>query len=537
MLLATLLLGEGGARLLFAPPTYLAQHAFDPELGHRQRANIVMDGQRDVEGSFSYRTNSLGFRSPELPAQGELPPPGTSRVLFIADSFGDGWGVRPEALIPFHCQAELSARGYPTETYNLSYSAIGTAQELLLFRRHGVNAHADVVVLALFEGNDIVDNTPELLGQTAVTAGAYVRPFLLADGEGGLETFWLNPWRAWLRRSSRIYQLLEVRLLRMGLIADPERGDMGLSPAQRIAAGHLPNRSLEILLPPTPGSPWATGWKRTEDILRVFRREVEAAGARFVLASIPARLQVQADAMTFALDEELRSKARPTLDECVDWNLPEKRLGAFAAAEGITFVPFLDTLRAATAATGRSAYRYDGHLNARGHRLAGTRLADTLECILGGRAPPPAEVPSGSPVDLLEQYVAASRVDFGEDERTEVLVWGWEGWMLVGDTGTAGWLIEDERARLYVPVHEGELVLAGWTLDDGVSLRVSLEGRPQHRTIELRQKGPFEVRLPMPSPERLARTKRAEAKDTLVQLALELQGAGHRMVLTGLRIE
>lgn len=165
-----LLSSEGAARLLFDPPRYLLQHVFDPELGHRGPSNIVFDAMPDPEGLYSHRTNSAGFRSPELPR--EPPPPGTKRVLFIGDSFCDGWGVRAEALMPFSCQAELIARGHRVDTFNASYAAIGTAQELLLFRRHGPSARPDVVVLALFEGNDISDNTPEL-GTVRLAGGPF----------------------------------------------------------------------------------------------------------------------------------------------------------------------------------------------------------------------------------------------------------------------------------------------------------------------------------------------------------------------------
>jgi hypothetical protein len=538
-LLALPFLAEVAVRAVFAAPTYMEGMAFDPELGYRQPSFLVLDGRPDPEGAYSYRTNSLGFRSPELPGEAEPPPPGTTRLFFVGDSFLAGVNVRPDDVLPFSCEAALRARGHAVEAYNISYRGIGTAQELLLFRRHAESVRPGVVVLVFYVGNDVVDNTPELVGRTTVSSGAYVRPFLLSDGRGGLETVWLDPARAWLRARSRIFQALEIKLLNAGLVEDPAAADQSQTAEQRIAAGHLPDRSLEVFRSPEPLGPWEAGWKRTEDLLRAFRSEVEALGARFVLVVVPHRYQVQKDGVSRVLDEWLREARRPALDELVDWNLPERRIGAFAAAEGFVSVPLLDALREATAATRKSHYLFDGHLDSRGHRLAGTLLAGVLAEVLAGRSPPPAQAPAGAPIELLgPDYVAEARVDFSTSYRAEVLLSGWRWWQPVGDAGAAGWVMAEGRSVLWFPLRAGELVLEGWAAVPGLSLRLFVRGRTLRPPIRLENAGPFAVRIPI---EERNDMRRSGQEHPLVQLLFvlddESQGSGARLFVTGLRLE
>lgn len=490
-------LAEGVARLLFDPPGYMQGMVYDPDLGFRQPPHSEVIGWwHDPEGPFDYRTNAEGFRGPELPAPGEALSSDKTRLLFIGDSFLDGNGVRREALIPFSCEAELQARGHHVQAFSFCHAGLGTAQELILFRRHAERVQPSVVVLALYTGNDVVDNTPELVGHTTVSPGSYVRPFLVSDGRGGLETFWLNPVRTALRRHSRLFQIVEVRLLSAGLIEDPASPERVPSQNDSIAAGGLPATRLELLLPPEPGGPWEAGWRRTEDLVRAFRREVEAMGARFVLVSIPMTIQVQEDAMSYTMDASLRSAHQPSIGERVDWNLPEERLAAFTQAEGIDYVPLLDALRARTAETRRSCYFWGGHLSARGHRIAGRVVADALEKVLAGGSLPAGATRSSEPFDLLAADSTESGVCFAEDLHSEVLLANWLNWEPVGNEVAAGWEMSQKRSSMGVTVRSGRLIVEGWALRPGTKLTVFVDGQSALGPLALERPGPFALEVP-----------------------------------------
>ena len=495
-MLALLLLAEGTMRCFYGPPQYMGGMPYDPDVGFRLRSGMHFELSQPVR-PYTYYTSTDGFRGPELPGAGNEPSRGKTRLLFVGDSFLSGEGVPTDALIPFSCETELRARGHDVEAFNVSYPGMSTATELILFRKHVARVQPEVVVLVLYSGNDIVDNTPELVGVTTVSQGAYVRPFLVSNGDGGLETMWLNPLRAVLRRWSRLYQRLEVRLLTAGLIQDPTSPDLVPPQDELLAAGRLPRTFLELLLPPEPGDPWEAGWRRTDDLLRAFRREVEAARARFILTSAPLLLQVEKDAQSFALDAVLRAAKQPLLDERVDWNLPEEHFAAFTRSEDIDYVPLLDALRAATLETRRSQYLKDWHLSARGHRVAGRVVAEALEQVLGGGALPSHESRSTVPIDLLDEaFVAEGCVDFTEDMRPEVLLWGWRSWRSVGKAGGGGWSMTTRQAGLVVPLRRGALLVKGWAdrPKRKVSLRLSGHRATAPRSV---REGPFLLKVPI----------------------------------------
>jgi hypothetical protein len=164
VLVVLVLVAEGVARVLLPVPPYMLGMVYDPELGYRQPPRYETIHCPDPEGSFAFRTNSEGFRGPELPEAEETPPLDTARLLFLGDSFLVGWGVPAEALIPFACESELRTRGQAVQAFNVSYSGIGTAQELILFRQNVARVRPSVVVLVLYPCNDVIDNTPELVG-------------------------------------------------------------------------------------------------------------------------------------------------------------------------------------------------------------------------------------------------------------------------------------------------------------------------------------------------------------------------------------
>lgn len=356
----------------------------------------------------------------------------------------------------------------------------------------------------------------------------------MSDDRGGLETLWLNPLRAALRRHSRLYQNIEVRLLSTGLIQDPATGDLLPSQDACILAGRLPRTFLELYQPPEPGSPWASGWKRTEDLLRVFRREVEAAGARSVVTSIPLLLQVEVGAQSLGLDEALRAAHQPLLGERVDWNLPEERLAAFAADEGMTYVLLLDALRAATLETHRSSYLSNWHLSARGHRIAGRLLAEALEQVLRGGSLPASAPRCSKPVALLDAVFSPSgRVDFREDLHSEVLLSGWRSWEYVGDSGAGGWEMMGKACSLCVPARPGTIVVEGWARQAGPSVSLSVQYRHAIRPLTLEREGAFEVKAPIPDD--------AFVPGGSVTVDLVLEGeppaGGRGIVVTGVRFE
>ena len=511
VVLGTALAAELAARALFAPPEFFEGHPYDPELGF-----VSIPGKRydccDERGRYLWAVNSSGFRGPELPAPDEPAPEGVRRLLFIGDSFLEGWHVREEDLMPFSAATGLTARGLPAQSFVLDSSGYGTAQELLCFRRYGARVRPDWVVLCLYSGNDVIDNTLALAGRTRVSTGAWVRPYFVLDEAGELELTFLHPWRARLRRWSRLFAHFDRRAYvwryrEEGDYLRPEP-DRPIDPHQRMAKGLVIGPDLELFLEPTPGDDWDVAWRTTEGLLATFQREVHALGARFLVVVIPHVGQVETNGLMLQAEANTLQAGQPSLLERLDWNVPERKFAAIFRRHGIEGVLLLEPLRAALRASGRSEYLYDIHLDTHGHAHAGALVAARLaELEAGGEVPVAAAAPiDGRPVDILSQLWASGGPFTFDEPRKDMLGYGWRdwgceqygtgpGWAMKAD----GWLVlrRDQRYVLECALPRQARF--------PVEVRVSIRNRLVARPLVVCAPGPLEILVDMhlfrPGPE------------------------------------
>lgn len=396
-----LLAAECAARRLSLPPEYVQNLRFDPVFGFRSRPDDRMQ-MRDENGPAPWSTNSSGFLGPEFP-EPDAPREG-QRLLFLGDSFLNVWGVRLENAMTEITAARLTAAGTPAVAWNVSCNGWGTAQERIALREFGPRIRPDVVVLCVFPSNDLANNEIELADRTYVSTGDCLRPYLVlvpAHPDGELELAWSQPLRSFLRRHSRLFGLLEQRIL-----ARAEKGRKGrLHPdeppptavASRMRSGLSAHEALEFLRSHPPDHPWERAWKTTEALIAATQREAQALGARFLMVVIPHHFQVQRDPSWLALERKVRRIDARGLDGEHDWNGAEARLARFAAERGIEAVLLLERLRELVR-IGEPVYQDDGgHLNTRGHALAGQVIAEHL------LAPTPASdpAPTGAPVEAF----------------------------------------------------------------------------------------------------------------------------------------
>jgi hypothetical protein len=356
-----------------------------------------------------------------------------------------------------------------------------------------------VVVLSLFPSNDLANNEIELADRTYISTGDFLHPYLVLDpASGALELRWSQPVRAFLRRCSRLFGVLEQRLQ---VLAKSRKidwllygGEGRTNLADRLRRGLSPEESLEFLRSQAADHPWEKAWATTEALLVDTRRAVEELGARFLVVVIPHRYQVQSDAPKFALDHLVRRIDPRGLDAEHDWNRPETRLARLAAEEGIEMVMLLERLRA-RARAGENTYQPDGHLNTLGHRVAGEAIAERLLA----NAPVADPVPTGAPVDVLGPPM--TRIDWRAEDEERPLGGGWHSWSASWFECGAGRASAGYSQVVLSPA-PGALVLRGCRpAAGGLPARVSVEvGRRGNAEVTLEQPGPFEVRVPHAQP-------------------------------------
>ncbi len=350
---AGLLLGEGLVRLL--SPVGPALLVTDPGVGKRFtpgfRGRVFVDeAGREVE----LRINADGFPGPDRPrakARGAL------RVAVIGDSMTAALATEERRRFVALLEGALAAAspGRPVEVLNFGVSSASTGSALVTWRTVASGYAPDVVLLAFFTGNDLGDNSPRLTRAPRV--------YFDLDASGRLVAGKMPPptpaLTRWLDRHSRLYvwQKVVTRRLR----------------ASARASGSEPD---QLAFAPAGGRDVEHAWALTAALLRTFRDEVEATGARFALAVIPCAEQVD-DALWADLSRRAADAGLP-----LDREEPSRRLRAVADGIGIPLADLTPVFAAAARRSPGGPLSAEDlfllgrfHLSDEGHRVAAVALA------------------------------------------------------------------------------------------------------------------------------------------------------------------
>jgi hypothetical protein len=359
-----LTLVEGVLRLLGRYPSFSMP---DRTIGFRLRPSARY---RWIDEGFSTgRINAAGWRDRDY---AETKPPGTTRILFIGDSYVEALQVPLDSTFHKRLERALNARasGPRYEVPALGRSGMGNAEEYLVYKKWGVRYDPDVVAV-LFVLNDFIENTK------AFDPHSDIRPFFVMSGDSLLlDTSFVNSPGFRSRRridflkehssivsvSTKMWNEIQLRRLmarsRQG--AAPE--DVSFDFDARLPADSLP------------------AFQITARVLAQFAHDVQRDGRRFVLFVAGAAKQ-----------EDRTELARARRSPAFDPDKPQRFLLSVGAREGFEVVPLTPAFRAASAAGGgpywyraRGSY---GHWNATGHALAAHVMEAYLaeHDIAGGR--------------------------------------------------------------------------------------------------------------------------------------------------------
>ena len=297
------------------------------------------------EFSTQLRVNSRGVRGPELDLSAE---DSRQRLLIIGDSFTFGHGVELEQAFTYRAATMLTDAGEPTIGINGGVPGFGIPDEVAWLEAHGLGFEPDIIVLAVFLGNDLQDARKET---TELVDGLEA-----AVQSGGL-TDWLN-------RHSHLF-----RLTRSSIAGSVER-------RLRELFGRKPSYSHLMLVEEFEvySKQWPEEMERArERTAAALERLVEAAGDRRVAALlIPSNLTLDDNRFKetlnqLELDPESVDSGRPRRE--VTRLLEEREIPTLDLTE-----PFATALQNGTALY----FVHDRHWTVAGHELAGQLLADFL---------------------------------------------------------------------------------------------------------------------------------------------------------------
>jgi len=368
--------------------------------------------------------NPAGFRDlPRVRAK----PPGTFRIAVLGDSQTEALQVEREETFAAVLEEELSScrtappgwagEGRPRfEVLNFGVAGYGTAQELLTLREEALAYDPDLVLLAVYTGNDVRNNLEALELDPA-------RPyFVLPPADGGSPGADDDPPRAESDapssdarnlvldesfRDSRAYRFrtlpgagLAYGLLRRSRVA--QLAKRAVSAAQERAAAAaaeewaeaadeaaLAELGLDNAVYSPPETPeWREAWRATEALVLRTAEEASAAGAGFGLVTLSNGIQVHPDR------ETRRAFARRLGLERFgvrDLLYPDRRLARLAERHGIPHLTLAGPLRRLAERRGLYLHGFgrpggggrapdvarwnQGHWNAAGHRAAGQAIS------------------------------------------------------------------------------------------------------------------------------------------------------------------
>lgn len=378
--LAALLIVEIGLRI--GGFTYFNPYIADPDLGYSLRPNA--EGWWTREGLTYVKINSQGYRDRE---HAVAKPPGTFRIAILGDSFAEAfqvpqektfWSVMERKLE--QCQRRANAK---VEVMNFGISGMSTARELILLQERVWQYSPDLVVLLVTIANDIRDNSRSLsrygklpLPYFVVQDGKLVRDDSLVAARNRTLVFRLQ--RSFIGDS---YSWLQNHLRILGLIYTlRENFDSSRSPENREqqskgrGAFNEPGLDSEVYRKPSTVE-WEEAWRVTEALLVKMRDEVELKGARFLVVTGSAGIQVTPNA---AVRQEFMNKLG--IKSLFD---PDERIKALGKGEGFDVLNLAPSLYEYSSANGvfvqgsrESEGR--GHWNEIGHRLAGELISTEI---------------------------------------------------------------------------------------------------------------------------------------------------------------
>ena len=324
----------------------------------------------DDEFHHLIRLNNYGLNGPQYTL---AKPADVFRVVIVGDSFAQGWQVPREDGFPWLLDRALTASAsHRVEVINLSVDAYGTDRELLLYALLGWQFQPDLVILAMYTGNDIQDNAIDL---EQVRYGRRLnRPFFTLD-DGTLTLHASPTFDAAAYPESPVFAWLAALQAAQTPAPPP---DLPNRPRVLVAASNTLEYPVQLGMYLPDDAHWTRAWALTGALVAQFRDLVEnVQGVPFAVLIVPSRRAIHPE--DWAATVEQVRRVLPALADA-DPTAPERRLAALLADQGIPALSLQAPLAdwAAQHPGERLYYPGDGHFNAAGDRLAAAVLAEWL---------------------------------------------------------------------------------------------------------------------------------------------------------------
>jgi lysophospholipase L1-like esterase len=346
--LVSLLVAEAAVRLVRPQAVMTVSrglYAPDPPRRYRLQPGFRGTVSNRVEFDTRVSINREGLRGAEVGPK----TPGVLRVLALGDSFTFGVGAREKDTFPVRLQEILRSRGVRAEVLNAGAPGYGVPDEVAWFERWGRPLAPDVILVAVFVGNDLQDAAPG--PKPAAVDGALVMP---GETAGSLSR--------WLYYHSQLFVLLKNSSLGASLRRLLGRPEPLETRQQR--------EEFDLYAKDNPAETVRQGAAATERA--VAELAANAGKSRVLAVIIPSLIQVdphrwQANLQRFELDPSRYDRDRPN----------QIFQGIFAR-HGIPVLDLTTPFTGAIAQGGKIYYALDQHLTPVGYDLTARQVAGRL---------------------------------------------------------------------------------------------------------------------------------------------------------------
>ena len=362
---------EIGLRL--AGISYPVFEKYDPDRGIALKPNV--SGWYRNEGEAFIETNRFGYRDIEHKLE---KPKGTFRVAILGDSFAEARQVDIQDTFWKLTETKLQSNAKPdssVEVLNFGVGSYGTTEALVTFEKDVVQFSPDLVILAFYCGNDIINNSKVL---SRKIRGEEFRPFLVRkNDELVLDNSFSELSAKYFKRRAilaagqfRTFQLINNHLKNR---------------KQARIEKKKPSHSSESQSDKSPHDPWFMGpndddwreaWSITEELILRLRNAVETSGAEFALVTMTMVGQVNPD-------KEGREKRAQSLGiEDLFYN--ERRLAAHGKENAYHVITLAQPFQEYVDKTAAYLHGFEnttlglGHWNEEGHKQAANVIVDQL---------------------------------------------------------------------------------------------------------------------------------------------------------------
>ncbi|MGA2410598.1 MAG: SGNH/GDSL hydrolase family protein [Candidatus Binataceae bacterium] len=329
--------------------------------------NAGAHGWYKREGASYVRINADGFRGPDYVRP---KPAGVIRVAVLGDSYVEAIQVAEDKTFTAVTGRELAHcplfKGKAIEALNFGIDGYGTAQEWMTLQRQVWAYQPDIVVLAIFLGNDIRNNSVVLEPDQCRPFYVYVNGQLKLTGPFEESP----PFKLWCmaRFDYRDLRLLDLFTNTWEIVRGGHNGPTPEKPVERAI-------NYSIYSPPVEQS-WQDAWRVTEGLIEAVHDEAARHGAMFLAVTEDTGIQVWPD-------PQVRQRFMKQL-HVSDLFYPDRRIAALGQHDGFEVLTLAEPLQqyAETHHVFLHGFKNTpmgfGHWNEQGHAAAGTLIAQKL---------------------------------------------------------------------------------------------------------------------------------------------------------------